>query len=96
MSTLSRNVELAVNSDIVSPNDERVELLFSSDDSSNDESVIVLSIEPSSDSLVSEASSSLFSITIASDVYEGVYDVWKSSKLCNTLMTIYGQEKYPK
>ena len=75
MSTLSRNVELAVNSDIVSPNDERVELLFSSDDSSNDESVIVLSIEPSSDSLVSEASSSLFSITIASDVYEGVYDV---------------------
>ena len=65
--TLSRKVELAVNSDNASPKDVKLELAFNSFDPSNEES----------DEEVSNNSSlgpSLFSTTIASEVYDGVND----------------------
>ena len=66
-STLSSNVELAVNSDNASPKEIKLELVFDSFDSSNDESNKVVSIDPSPGPW-------LFSTTIASDVYEGAND----------------------
>ena len=46
-STLSSKVELAVNSDNASPKEVKLELVFDSFDSSNDESNEVVSIDPS-------------------------------------------------
>ena len=66
-STLSSKVELAVNSDNASPKDIKVELVFDSFDSSNEEPNEVVSDDPSLDPW-------LFSTTIASDVYEGLND----------------------